>query len=163
MQESSPKTKCPSMNKYLSYTRSKTSSSVIKSQFSYCPLIWMLCSHSLNNLINQIHKCALRLIHDDHVSTFQVILEITKEKTIHQNNLECLAKEIYKFLNGLSPPIMNGAFMIRNNNQNLRNFQGLYSTNKRTVKYWTEIIMYRGPQIWKLIPEKTKGNWRMEG
>ena len=80
--------------------------SVIKSQFSYCLLIWMFCSRSLNNLINRIHECALRLIHNDHVSTFQDILEITKEKTIHQNNLECLAKEIYKFLNGLSPPIM---------------------------------------------------------
>ena len=87
--------------------------SIIKSQFSYCPLIWMFCSRSLNNLINRIHERALRLIHNDHVSTFQDILEIAKEKTIHQNNLQCLAKEIYKFLNGLSPPIMNGAF-IRN-------------------------------------------------
>ena len=44
---------------------------------------------------------------------------MTKEKTIHQNNLECLAKEIYKFLNDLLPPIMNDAFMIRNNKYNL--------------------------------------------
>ena len=72
--------------------------SIIKSQFSYCPLIWMFCSRSLNNLINRIHERALRLIHNDHVSTFQDILEITKEKTIHQNNLKSLAKEIYKFL-----------------------------------------------------------------
>ena len=90
--------------------------SIIKSQFSYCPLIWMFCSRSLNNLINRIHERALRLIHYDHVSTFQEILEVTKEETIHHNILEGLAKEIYKFLNGLSPPIMNGAFMIRNNN-----------------------------------------------
>ena len=76
----------------------------------------------MNNLINRIDERALRLIHNDHVSTFQDILEITKEKTIHQNNLECLAKEIYKFLNGLSPPIMNSAFMRRNSNYNLRNF-----------------------------------------
>ena len=68
--------------------------SIIKSQFSYCPLIWMFCSRSLNNVINRIHERALRLIHNDHVSTFQDILEITKEKTIHQNNLESLAKEI---------------------------------------------------------------------
>ena len=116
----------------------------------------MLCSRCLNNLINRIHERALRLILNDHVSTFQDILEITKKKTIHQNNLESLAKEIYKFLNGLSPPIMNGAFMIRNNNYNLRNFQCLYSTNKRTVKYGTETVTYRGPQIWNLVPEKTK-------
>ena len=114
--------------------------SIIKSQFSYCPLIWMFCSRSLN----------------DHVSTFQDILEITKEKTIHQNNLECLAKEIFKFFNGLSLAIMNGAFMIRNNNYNLRKFQCLYSANKRTVKSGTVTITYRGPQIWNLVSEKTK-------
>ena len=51
---------------------------------------------------------------------------------------------------------MNGAFMIRNNNHNLRNFQCLYFTNKRIVKYGTETVTYRGPQIWKLVPEKTK-------
>ena len=129
---------------------------IIKSQFSYCPLIWMFCSRSLNNLIYRIQERALRLTHNDHVSTFQNILEITKEKTIHQNDLESLAKEIYKFLNGLSPPILNGAFMIRNNNYNLRNFQCLYSTNKRTVKYETETVTYRGPQIWNLVPENTK-------
>ena len=97
--------------------------SVIKSHFSYCPLIWMFCSRSLNNLINRIHERALRLILNDHVSTFQDILEITKEKMIHQNNLKNLAKEIYKFFNDLSPPILNGAFMIRNSKYNLRNFQ----------------------------------------
>ena len=51
---------------------------------------------------------------------------------------------------------MNGAFMIRNNNHNLRNFQCLCSTNKRIVKYGTETFTYRGPQIWNLVPEKTK-------
>ena len=33
--------------------------SIIKSRFSYCPLICMFCSHSLNNLINRIHERAL--------------------------------------------------------------------------------------------------------
>ena len=46
--------------------------------------------------------------------------------------------------------------MIRNNNYNLRNFHCLYSTNKRTVKHGTETVTYRGPQIWNLVPEKTK-------
>ena len=51
---------------------------------------------------------------------------------------------------------MHDAFMIRNNKYNLRNFQCLYSTNKRTAKYGTETVTYRGPQICNLIPEKTK-------
>ena len=81
---------------------------------------------------------------------------MTKEKKIYQNNLESLAKEIYKFLNGLSPPIMHDAFMIRNIKYNQRNFQCLYFTNKRTAKYGTETVTYRGPQIWNLVHEKTK-------
>ena len=50
---------------------------------------------------------------------------------------------------------MNGAFVIRNN-YNLRNFQCLYSTNKRTGRYGTETVTYRGPQTWNLVPENTK-------
>ena len=51
---------------------------------------------------------------------------------------------------------MNGAFMIRNIKCNLGNIQCLYSTNKRTVRYGTETVTYTGPQIWNLVPEKTK-------
>ena len=53
-------------------------SSIIKFQFSYCPLIWIFYSRSLNNLINRIHERALRLTHSDHVSTFQDIRIIWK-------------------------------------------------------------------------------------
>ena len=35
----------------------------------------------------------------------------------------------------------------------LENFQALESSRKRTVKFKTETISYRGPQIWNLIPE----------
>ena len=48
-----------------------------------------------------------------------LVLSRTFLKKINQNSLESLAKEIYKFLNGLSRPIMNDAFMIRNNKYHL--------------------------------------------
>ena len=35
----------------------------ITSQFSYCPLVWMFHSRTLNNRINKIHERALRLGH----------------------------------------------------------------------------------------------------
>ena len=37
--------------------------SVIKSQFTYCPLIWMFMSRYLNNVLNNVHERALRLIY----------------------------------------------------------------------------------------------------
>ena len=41
------------ISNYLTYDQKRfLLNSIIKSQFSYCPLIWMFCSHSLNNLFN---------------------------------------------------------------------------------------------------------------
>ena len=40
--------------------------SVIKSQFTYCPLVWVFSSHFRNDAINSIHKLAPRLIYNDH-------------------------------------------------------------------------------------------------
>ena len=48
---------------------------------------------------------------------------------------------------------MSDVFVTRENNYNLRNFQELESLLRRTVKFGTEAISYRGPQIWNLIPE----------
>ena len=36
--------------------------SFVESQFSYCPLIWMFHSRTLNNRINKLHERALRLV-----------------------------------------------------------------------------------------------------
>ena len=51
---------------------------------------------------------------------------------------------------------MSDLFVTRENNYNLRNFQELESSLRRTVKFGTETISYRGPQIWNLIPERIR-------
>ena len=61
--------------------------SVVKSQFSYCPLIWMFTSRYLNNALNSIHERALRLIYNDYELPFDRILEDNKQKSIHQKIL----------------------------------------------------------------------------
>ena len=58
--------------------------SVVKSQFSYWPLIWMFTSQYLNNALNSIHERALRLVYNDYELPFDIILEDNKEKSIHQ-------------------------------------------------------------------------------
>ena len=130
--------------------------SEVNFQFSYCSLIWMFTSRYLNNALNSIHERALRLIYNDYELPFDRILEDNKQKSIHQKNIESLAIEIYKFQAGLTPPIMSDLFVTRENNYNLRNFQELESSLRRTVKFGTETISYRGSQIWNLIPERLR-------
>ena len=109
---------------------------IIKSQFSYCPLVWMFCSRRSNNLINNIHERALRATFDDHTSNFTQLLEKKSESTAHQQNIQALKKEIYRFTNNLSPVIIVHMFR--------ENFQQLASSTKKTTKMGLETISYRG-------------------
>ena len=52
---------------YMGFEQNKLiMSSFIKSQFSYCPLIWMFCSRTSMNKLNNIHEKCLRLVTNDY-------------------------------------------------------------------------------------------------
>ena len=60
--------------------------SFLISQFNYCPLIWMICNKGLN-----IHEGTLRIVYNDHSSSFENLLNKGKSVIIHQRNLQQLA------------------------------------------------------------------------
>ena len=84
--------------------------SFIISQFSYCPLIWMTHSRGLNNKINHIHDRALQRLYKDFSTPFEGLLAKHKSITIHNQNLQQLAIEIFKVKMGISPIIMREIF-----------------------------------------------------
>ena len=57
-----------------------------ESQFSYCPLLWMLCSRKLNHKINRLHERALRIAYANYKSSFEDLLIKDGTVTIHQRN-----------------------------------------------------------------------------
>ena len=65
-------------------------------QFSYCPLVWTCHSRALNNKINKLHERALQLVYDDWQSIFEELLNIDRLGSVHHNNLQVLATELYK-------------------------------------------------------------------
>ena len=108
----------------------------------------MLHSRTMNNKINRLHERSLRIVYSDHSSTFEELLERDKTFSIHHKNIQSLAIEIYKFVNGLSSEIMNIVSNLKENNRySLRNVYELYSRNPRTVKYGTETISYLAPKV----------------
>ena len=93
-----------------------------KSQFSYCPLIWMCHSRANNNKINRLHERCLHIVFSDKQSSFETLLEKDSSISIHNRNLQILATEMYKIKNNLSPPIIADLFEQRNEQHyNLRN------------------------------------------
>ena len=73
----------------------------------------MLHSRDLNNKINRIHERSLRSVYSDKTSTFQELLDKDNSVSVHHKNIQVLATEIYKTVNGLAPTIMNSVFEIK--------------------------------------------------
>ena len=95
---------------------------VITSQFSYCPLVWMSHSGTMNNRISKIHEKALKLICKDETNlSLDDLLKKDKSVNIHQRNLQILATEIYKVRNDLGPEIMKDIFHFVQKRYNLSN------------------------------------------
>ena len=121
--------------------------SIIKSQFSYCPVVWMFCSGRSNSLVNNVHERALRIVHDDHNNSYSELLKTKNERTIHQQNINVLMKEIYEFENDLSPSLIDDMFQVRKINYDLRHFQKIANTKKTPVKMGLETLSYRASQL----------------
>ena len=104
----------------------------------------MFCSRQSNNSQLIVHERGLRLTYRNKTNKeFQQILKEKNELTIHQKNLQVLMTEMYKIVSGIAPPIINSRFNFHANIHNIRNFQEIFTENRKTVKYCIEIVTYR--------------------
>ena len=129
----------------------------VMSNFNYCPLVWMCHGRTLNNRINQLHKRALKIVYNDHHSSFEELLEKDKSISVHQKNLQILVTEIYKVKNNISPKIMSKVFEFQENlNYNLRSGTNLVTRPSRTTNFGIETVSNLAPKIWALLPDEIK-------
>ena len=129
---------------------------MIKSQFGYCPIIWMFSSRRSNNLISKVQERSLRLITNDENSSFETLLQNINDITVHQRNLQILMTEVYKIVKGEAPTTWKNLFIFPENIHNIRNFQIIANENQNTVRYGFETISYRTPYLWASLPEEYK-------
>ena len=144
------------VSKYMNMNKRRTiMKAFIIAQFGYCPLVWMFHSRTLNNRINKIHERALRIIYNDEQSSFNGLLIKDGAITIHQRNIQALAIEMFKVINGMPPEIMNKVFPLKEALNYCSRFP-FKSRNVRTVAYGTETLNFMGPKIWSLVPNELK-------
>ena len=128
---------------------------VIKSHFSYCPLIWMYSSQRSNNLINRIPERSPKTLYNDKSSKFQELLQRNGSVSIHHKNIQTLTMEVFKVVNNICPPIMKTFFDFRENRYN-RKFPEIRQQKVRTDQYGLETGLYRAAQLWYLAPTDLK-------
>ena len=77
----------------------------------------MFCGKAAKDYIGRVHKRALRILLDDHESTFEALLAKNCETNIHTQNLCMLMIEIYKTLNNANLPFMQS--ILQGNTSNM--------------------------------------------
>ena len=95
----------------------------------------MFCPKYSCKKIDRIRERSLKLILKDYTSDFSGILQLTNASSIHQNFLNTLMLEIYKYLHGLSPSLMNDIFLLRENTYYIGNSCLFKSNNPKSRKY----------------------------
>ena len=137
-------------------------SSFIKSQFSYCPLIWMFCSRTSMSKLNNIHKKSLRLVTKNYDSNFNELLESSHKLSIHKTCINYLMIEVYKYLHELSPELMTDILTLRKNPYNIRNIRLFGSQNPRSVHFRVDAIAFCASQLWQKVPIAIKDSSSLE-
>ena len=105
---------------------------LIKGQLNFCPLLCMFSTRAVNHKINRIHERGLRALLGDETSIFNDIL--SKNTTIHVKNIQKLMTKFYKYLYGLSAPIMKEVFAKIILKCNLRNCRVILLPNPKIRK-----------------------------
>ena len=123
---------------------------------SYYPLVWMFHSSEWNSKINRIHERSLRLVYSDKTSTFQELLDKDKSVSVRHKNIQVLATEIFKTVNGRAPTIVNSIFETKYFECNLRNKTNFKWRRINYVWYGIDSLTYLGPKIWNFVPDDIK-------
>ena len=84
----------------------------------------LMChSRSNNSKISMLHKRCLRIIYNDKQSSFTDLLNKDSSASVQIRNIQRLAIEMFRFYNGLSPPLANKILKLRTENPyNVRHF-----------------------------------------
>ena len=128
-----------------------------KSRFDYCLLLWMRCNRSLNTKINRLHERCLRIVYNDKKSNFNELLVKDGSVSIHHQNLQKLAVEMFKVSRGLSPEIVNELFQFREQiPYELRQRPQFQIPWVHSVFSGTESLKFLGPKVWALVPNEMK-------
>lgn len=128
----------------------------IMSNFNYCPLIWMAGLKSNNELINKVHKRAMRAVYGKFQLSFQELLELGNSETIHVRNLKTLLIEVFKSLNRLNPEFMWHLFTYKSVKYTLRSGQVLSLPPTKTTKFGLNSLVFRGSLLWNTLPPTFK-------
>jgi hypothetical protein len=123
------------------------------SNFNFCPLSWHFCSETNTKKIEKIQERALRFVYQDYEESYENLLIKAKMPTQHIRRIRTMARETFKILNGLAPPVLSNLVQKQDHKYNFRYTNLLQIPQVKSSRYGKSSFMYAAPVLWNSLPD----------
>ena len=115
----------------------------------------MFCHKQDYLKISKMRYKGLKIVYNSNES-YEELLILNNEVSIHQKQLRILATEVFKSLADLNPDFMKSYFTIKEIPYCLRNGNFLKIPSARSTRYGTNSILFRACLVWNKLPLSVK-------
>ena len=132
------------IRRYLSVDKAKLlANAFIDSQVNYAPLIWMFAGKTLNKIC-KIHHRTLQVVYKDFNKSYDELLELNNDLSIHQRHLRYLAIEVFKSIMHLNPQFLWSYFEEKRVPYNLKDGSKLVLPKTKSSRFSINSLQFRG-------------------
>ena len=99
--------------------------SIVKSQLTYCALVWMFRYRTSNNTLNKVQENTLTVILNEHECDSETLLQNNNDVCNHHRNIQTIFIEIFKIKQFFTPPIIGSILKGKDNTYNVIKFSNI--------------------------------------
>ena len=111
----------------------------------------MFAGKSLISKVQKIHFRALQMVYNTYEKSYNELLILNRDISIHQKHLHFLVTEVYKSVNNLNPQFMWNYFNISTLPDELRQGNKVNLPETRTCRYGINSLLFREALLWKVV------------
>ena len=106
--------------------------------------------------MEKIQERALRILYNDFSTSYESLLKMSEETTLHIKRLRLIALFVFKSLHEMGPSYLNSMFTTRESPYAMRNRNTLIQPKCNSVTYGLRSLNYLGPRLWNCLPNSIK-------
>ena len=109
-----------------------------------------------SQLMALIHFRILQVVYNTYEKSYNELLILNRNISVHQKHLHFLTTEVYKSVNNLNPQFMWNYFNISTLSYEPRKGNKVNLPETRTCRYGINSLLFRGALLWNNLPRNVK-------
>ena len=135
----------------------KVFNAFIRANLNYCPLVWVNRNKTDLARLEKVQERALRLVYNDKDCSYSDLLLRANVPSVLIKWQRILATEVFKALQGISPPYIQDLFREKDVPYNLRASRIVIQPKCQSTTHGLNSLTYQGAKLWNSLPEQIKG------